>query len=423
MRSIAIIGAQWGDEGKGKITDYFAQTTDCVVRFQGGNNAGHTIIVGGVKTVLHLIPSGILHNNCLSIIGHGVVVDPEALQKELENLAGAGVAVTSAKLRISENASVITTYCKLLDIAREGASSKKIGTTGRGIGPTYEDKVARKGIKIRDLFDRDRLESKLQENLREKEMLFRHLYQVAYPSASEEAQRLWNLGKILQPYVGDTFNLLRNASLAGKKILYEGAQGVLLDIDYGTYPYVTSSNTSFGGPYTGAGVFAPGIEEVIGVVKAYVTRVGEGPFPTEIFDPIGDKIQTIGKEFGATTGRKRRCGWPDLPLLRYAASVAHLTALALTKLDVLSQVEELKVCYAYEYQGQQVDFAYPGMDWYQVRPLYRTLEPFSDTAQSLAQGIISPQLMAYIDLMETAVGVKVKILAYGADRQEIIFRS
>ncbi len=417
MKSMAIIGSQWGDEGKGKITDLLGEKADLVIRFQGGNNAGHTIIVDGKKTVLHLIPSGILHPSTVSVIGHGVVFDPEAFILEWEDLKNSGVNLTSQNLKISSNCSIITSYGKLLDGQREAKGPLKIGTTGKGIGPSYEEKAARNGIKAKDLLDRSLLQKKLEQSLIEKKVLFKHLYQVDYPSLDTEVERLFKLGQKIAPFICDTFSFIDQAVQEGKSLLYEGAQGVLLDIDYGSYPFVTSSNTSFGGIYTGAGLPGKQIEEVLGITKAYVTRVGEGPFPTELFTELGDFIQKKGGEFGATTGRKRRCGWLDLPLLKYTVKCSYLTSLALTKLDVLSGLEELKVCYAYEYEGQVLDCASPGMDLSKVTPLFKKMKPFSDDFKGPH---LSTELKEYIDCIEKHVGIPAGMLAYGPERSEIV---
>ncbi|MBT5095768.1 MAG: adenylosuccinate synthase, partial [Halobacteriovoraceae bacterium] len=386
--------------------------------YQGGNNAGHTIIVGEKKIVLHLIPSGILHQHCTSVVGHGVVFDPEAFQVELKDIQGSGVDVSPERLRISENCTVITFYNKLLDGQREAKGPIKIGTTGKGIGPAYEDKTTRKGIKLKDLLNKESLVEKLRDNLIEKEILFKHLYEVSYPSPEEEAERLFELGKLIKPYLCDTFSLIDHAIQKNKKILYEGAQGVLLDIDYGSYPYVTSSNTSAGGIYTGAGCPGSSVEEVLGITKAYVTRVGEGPFPTELFSELGEKIQQIGGEFGATTGRKRRCGWMDLPLLKYTVKASNITSIALTKLDVLCGLEDLKYCYAYNYEGREIDCAYPGIDLAKVEPLYRELKTFHDDFKT---DQLSAPLKEYIQTIEDFIGIPVGILAYGPERSEIQF--
>ena len=418
MQSVAIIGAQWGDEGKGKITDYLSQKCDLVVRYQGGHNAGHTIIVDGIKTVLHLIPSGILHPHCTSLIGHGVVFDPEDFKKEYDEV-GRTCSITPQNLKISYNCSVITPYNKLLDALRENQGPVKIGTTGKGIGPSYEDKVSRKGLKLRDLLDKEVLFLKLKENLIEKEVLFKHLYNAQYPSIEEVVESLYRAGQFVKPFLADTFGLIDQAIKDDKKILFEGAQGILLDIDYGSYPFVTSSNTSIGGIYTGAGLPGNHIGEVIGIAKAYTTRVGTGPFPTELLNGTGEKLQKLGDEFGATTGRKRRCGWIDLPLLKYTAKSSNLTSLALTKVDVLCAFDELQVCYAYEYEGQEIDCAYPGIELEKVTPLFKEMTPFQDNFEGSS---LSAELEAYIRTIENFVSIPVGILAFGPERKEIIFR-
>lgn len=419
MKTLAIIGAQWGDEGKGKITDLLSEKCDVVVRYQGGNNAGHTIIVDGKKIVLHLIPSGILHSHCVSVIGHGVVFEPEAFMTELNRVIESGIKVTGANLKISENATVITSYNKILDAARETKGPVKIGTTGKGIGPAYEDKIGRRAIKIKDLFDLDNLKLKLQRNLQEKEILFKHQYNVEYPTFEQEANRLHELARIIQPFVTDTFSFLDQAVIAKKKILFEGAQGILLDIDYGTYPYVTSSSTSLAGVYSGAGIPEYKIDEVLAITKAYTTRVGEGPFPTELFNEIGEEIQIKGREIGATTGRKRRCGWIDLPLLKYSVKASNLTSIALTKLDILSGLRELKMCVAYEYEGKRIECAYPGIDLYKAKPIYKDMKPFADDFKS---DQMSAELQSYIKEIESFLGIPVGIMAYGPERREIKFR-
>ena len=418
MQTLAIIGAQWGDEGKGKITDLLAEKCDMVVRYQGGHNAGHTIWVNGVKTVLHVIPSGVLHPHCLSVIGHGVVFEPENFLKELNNIKGV-VNVTPDTLKISSTATVITNYHKLLDAARESQGPEKIGTTGKGIGPAYEDKVSRRAIKVKDLLDKDTLVRRLSNGYAEKAILFKHLYQIEIPSIEEEVERLYKYGETIKDYVADTFSLIDNKLSQGKRVLFEGAQGILLDIDYGTYPYVTSSSTSASGIFTGAGCPGRKLEEVIGVAKAYTTRVGEGPFPTELFDEVGSYIQTTGKEIGATTGRKRRCGWLDIPLLRYSVKCSQLTSIALTKLDILSGMKELKICYAYEVNGKVVDCAYPGINLYNAKPLYKDFKPFSD---DFSGGKPSSELEAYMSFIQDALGIPVGIYAYGPDRNQIVFR-
>lgn len=418
MRSLAIIGAQWGDEGKGKITDLLSRQADLVVRFQGGNNAGHTIWVDGVKIVLHLVPSGILHPHCLSVVGHGVVLEPEAFLTEVEEVRR-HIPVTKKNLLVSENTAIITSWHKLIDAAREGQGAVKIGTTGKGIGPAYEDKIGRRGVRVRDLLDKDQLFNRLKNTADEKIFLLKNRYGITAPTIEQETERLWALGQQMAEFVGDAFGTLHEALVAGKKVLYEGAQGALLDVDYGTYPYVTSSSTTASGIHTGAGTLNNNIDEVLGICKAYTTRVGEGPFPTELFDQVGEYIQKTGNEIGATTGRKRRCGWLDLPLLRYAIQCSGLTSIALTKLDILSGMDVLRVCEAYEFAGKTFNTARPGMDLAKVKPVYRDLKPFKDDFKS---GKFSAELTAYVDLIEKELGIPVGIAAFGPDREQIVFR-
>ena len=417
MQTMAIIGAQWGDEGKGKITDLLAEKCDLVVRYQGGHNAGHTIWVNGQKTVLHVIPSGVLHPHCMSVIGHGVVLEPENFLKELNKIKNV-TKVSPENLKLSSTATVITSYHKLLDAAREAQGPEKIGTTGKGIGPAYEDKVSRRAVKVKDLLDKDILVRRLSNGYAEKAILFKHLYQIDIPSIDEEVERLYQYGLQLKDYVADTFSLIDQKLSQGKRVLYEGAQGILLDVDYGTYPFVTSSSTASAGIYTGAGIPGKKLEEVIGVAKAYTTRVGEGPFPTELLDELGAEIQTKGHEFGATTGRKRRCGWLDIPLLRYSVKCSHLTSIALTKLDILSDLRELKVCYAYEVNGKVVNCAYPGINLYNAKPLYKEFTPFQDNFT----GKPSKELEQYINFIQESLGIPVGIYAFGPDRSQINFR-
>lgn len=418
MKTLAIIGSQWGDEGKGKITDLLAAKCDLVVRYQGGNNAGHTIIVEGKKTVLHLIPSGILHPHCLSLVGHGVVFDPRAFKTELTKVRDAGAQVTPKNLRLSRGATVITSYHKLLDAVREAQGPVKIGTTGKGIGPAYEDKAGRRAIKLGDLTNKEVLVKKLTASLQEKASLFDKLYNVEYPSVEQEANELYELGQELAPFLDDTFALIDQALSAGKKVMYEGAQGVLLDVDWGSYPFVTSSSTAAGGIYTGAGCPGTTVQEVLGITKAYTTRVGEGPFPTELFDSMGADIQKKGGEFGATTGRPRRCGWLDLPLLKYSVKASNLTSLALTKLDVLANMGKLQICTAYEIDGKKYDMASPGLDLSKVKPILEEVSGFED---DFSTDKFSPALSSYIKKIEEHVGIPVGIVAFGPERHQIQF--
>ncbi|HEX5773595.1 MAG TPA: adenylosuccinate synthase, partial [Geomobilimonas sp.] len=336
MANVVVVGAQWGDEGKGKVVDIYTEFADDVVRYQGGNNAGHTLVVGEEKVVLHLIPSGVLHAGKRCIIGNGVVLDPEVFIREITNLKAAGRLQDDSCLLLSESLHVIMPYHKRIDIAREAQSGdKKIGTTGRGIGPTYEDKIGRRGIRLMDLINKDQFARKLKEQLPEKNFILEKMLGES-PLTFEEIFEQYNgYADILRRYVADTTLVLHRDVQGGRKILFEGAQGTMLDVDHGTYPFVTSSSTCAGGACTGTGVSPRDIHEIIGISKAYITRVGSGPFPTELLDATGEQLRATGHEFGATTGRPRRCGWFDVLVAKYAVRVNGLTGIALTKLDVL----------------------------------------------------------------------------------------
>ncbi|MFC4892265.1 adenylosuccinate synthase [Pseudofrancisella aestuarii] len=420
MTNIVIVGAQWGDEGKGKIADTLAEKADFIVRYQGGNNAGHTLVVNGKKTFLHLIPSGVLHPHTKCVIGHGVVVDPLALKEEINRIRNSGIKITKENLFVSESCSIITSYHKILDALRESNGKEKIGTTGKGIGPAYEDKVARKGLKFKHLFDKELLRTRLANSLQEKEILFKDLYKVNYPSLDEEVERLYELGQELKDFAADTFSLIDLATQKGKSIVYEGAQGVLLDVDYGTYPFVTSSNTSVAGVYSGATTAGKEIKHVIGIAKAYTTRVGEGPFPTELFNDTGDFLQKKGGEVGVTTGRTRRCGWLDLPLLKYSAKCSNLTSIALTKVDVLSGMDELKVCIGYKYEGKEIYCAYPGIDLYKVEPIYVDLDPFT-LDETVTKENAPNAFRKFVRIIENFIEIPVSAVAYGPSREQILF--
>ncbi len=418
MNSLAIIGAQWGDEGKGKITDLLSKKCHMVVRYQGGNNAGHTIVVDGKTTILHIIPSGIMHKNCLSIISHGVVFDPVSFKEELDTLLKNNVEISPANLKISENCPVITSYHKLLDKCREQSDNLSIGTTCKGIGPTYEDKVSRRGLRVSDLLNKDKLANRLKEILTEKQILFKNYYNVKYPSIEKEIDSLYKYGQEIKPFTCNTMELIQEAFENNKKILYEGAQGILLDIDYGTYPFVTSSNTSIAGIYTGV-IPCGKLDHSLAITKAYTTRVGEGEFPTELTGEMANYLQTKGHEFGATTGRTRRCGWMDIPLLKYAIKISNINSIALTKVDILSGIEKLKICYAYKYQGRVIDCIYPGIDLSKVEPLYKDIKPFKD---NFLNDSFSNELRSYIETIETMSNTPVGILAYGAERDKVLMR-
>ena len=353
MANVAIIGAQWGDEGKGKVVDLFTDDADIVVRFQGGNNAGHTLVVDGKTTVLHLIPSGALHPNKLCVIGNGVVVDAEVLLEEITGLKQNGCLLDDSLLRISEEAHLIMPYHKAIDLARERLRGKgKIGTTGRGIGPAYEDKVARVGIRFIDLLEEETFQAKLRHNIEEKNIYFKAILNEKALDFHQIHNRYGTYRERLRSYVTNTGLLLDRAMRAGKRVLFEGAQGTLLDVDHGTYPYVTSSSTVTGGALSGAGVGPQHIHQVIGISKAYTTRVGSGPFPTELFGAEGETLKREGVEFGATTGRPRRCGWFDAVGVRHAVRVNGITGIALTKLDVLTGFKKIPICNAYRCDGE-----------------------------------------------------------------------
>ncbi|HAW07589.1 MAG TPA: adenylosuccinate synthase, partial [Bacteroidetes bacterium] len=351
MPVTVILGTQWGDEGKGKIVDLLSDKYDIVARYQGGANAGHTVVINGKKFILHLIPSGILHPNTVCIIGNGTVIDPDALISEINTLEQEGIKVRD-RLLISHKAHLIMPYHKLLDTISESTLSQKaIGTTGRGIGPAYIDKFTRVGIRIVDLLNLDTFTEKLRFNINEKNNLLRKLYQTNELNIDEIIHKYLEFDKIIDPYIKDTTTYLNQAIADGKSILAEGAQGAMLDVDHGTYPFVTSSNPTVGGACTGLGIPPTSINRIIGVVKAYSTRVGNGPFPTEQFDENGEQLRKIGDEFGSTTGRPRRCGWLDLFALKYSAMINGFKEIALTKIDVLENFETIKVCTGYNYQG------------------------------------------------------------------------
>jgi adenylosuccinate synthase len=374
VANVVIVGTQWGDEGKGKIVDLLAEYAKVVVRFQGGNNAGHTMVVGDEQLITHLIPSGILQKR-LCLIGNGVVVDPEVLLNEIDNLADRGVNVGSDNLKISDRAHLIMPYHKAVDHAREKfKGDKKIGTTGRGIGPAYEDKSTRRGIRFVDLLDPEEFREKVNTIVDEKNFYLKKYLSADTLDSSDIIKQYETYAERLAPYVANISIIIDNAIKKGQQILFEGAQGTHLDIDHGTYPFVTSSNTLAGNACCGAGIGPGAITDVIGVVKAYTTRVGAGPFPAELFDEIGDRIQEKGAEFGATTGRRRRCGWLDTVILKNSVRLNGLTGLTITKLDVLGGLDSLKICTGYEYKGEILnDFPASLKLLGECKPVYETL--------------------------------------------------
>jgi adenylosuccinate synthase len=426
MPNVVVVGAQWGDEGKGKIVDLLTEHAQVVVRFQGGNNAGHTLVVGGQKTVLHLIPSGVLHPGKTCVIGNGTVIDPTVLMKEIDGLRARGFLQDASQLMISEHAHVICAWHKHLDTLREKArGGSAIGTTGRGIGPAYEDKVARRGIRVRDLLDGDRLRKRVKERLPD---VLEELSRLARAAKADEplldveaiVQELLVLGSRLKEFVGDASLFLAEQVRKGTRILFEGAQGTLLDVDHGTYPFVTSSNTVAGNAAVGSGLGPTVIDRVLGITKAYTTRVGGGPFPTELTDATGERLRKVGDEFGATTGRPRRCGWLDTVVLRYAARVNGLWGLALTKMDVLSGLETLKVCTAYELDGKRLtELPCDLEDFMRVQPIYEELPGWE---QKLAGARTFDDLPAsaqrYVRRIEELVSVPVTCVSVGAERGE-----
>jgi adenylosuccinate synthase len=428
MPNVVVVGAQWGDEGKGKVVDLLTGHAQVVVRFQGGNNAGHTLVVGGQKTVLHLIPSGILHPGKACVIGNGVVVDPAVLVGEIDALKARGFLKDDAQLVISDNAHVILPWHKLLDTHREKSrGGSAIGTTGRGIGPAYEAKVARGGIRIRDLLRPERLLKQMEERLPSVMDELRALCQAAgEPVPAVDVRQVHEqcvaLGERIRPYVGDVSLYLSAQVQRGARILFEGAQGTLLDVDHGTYPFVTSSNCVAGFAAVGSGLGPTTIDKVMGISKAYTTRVGGGPFPTELTDELGDRLRKVGDEYGATTGRPRRCGWLDGVVLRYAARVNGLWGLALTKLDVLSGLKTLQICTAYELDGKRVT-ELPGdyEDLARVKPVYETLPGWDEKLEGVrAFDELPEHAKRYVRRVEEISGVPVICISVGADRGETV---
>lgn len=423
MSNVVVVGTQWGDEGKGKIVDLLASRADLVVRFQGGNNAGHTLVVGGKQTICHLIPSGILHKDKKCMIGNGVVVDPEVLLQEMDTLAGQGISITPARLFLSEKAHLIMPYHKAMDIAREAAMGKsKIGTTGRGIGPCYEDKAGRRGIRVIDLLDANALEMKIRDALEEKNFMLTRFFQANGLEFQPIFDAYTNMAQRLKPFIADVSIKVDEATRDGKKILFEGAQGTQLDIDHGTYPFVTSSNPIAGSVCAGVGVGPEKLHHILGIVKAYTTRVGSGPFPTELIDETGDYIQKKGAEFGATTGRKRRCGWIDLVMLKDAIRYNGLSSLSITKLDVLSGLDTIMVCVAYEFEGERIYYMPPSLDRLaKCKPVYEEMPGWKEDisgARNMKQ--LPDAARAYLKYIEEKTGVSMSIVSVGPNREETV---
>lgn len=426
MANVVVVGMQWGDEGKGKVIDVITPSVDVVVRYQGGANAGHTVVIGDQRTILHLIPSGILHERCLCIIGNGVVVDPEVLIDEVEGLRQQGYLQDASRLALSEHAHLVLPYHRAIDQLREeAAGGARIGTTGRGIGPAYEDKVSRIGIRAGDLLDLGRFRRRLEIVLPIKNQLIELLggrpidADVLMRQATEWSGRL-------SRHIVDAEELLHARMAEGRRILFEGAQGAALDIDHGTYPFVTSSNTVAGGACCGAGVGPTAIDEVVGIAKAYTTRVGNGPFPTELSDAVGETLQNRGKEFGATTGRRRRCGWFDAVVVRHAARVNGTTMLVLTKLDVLSGIDPLRICTAYEFRGNHIGSFPPSSECFEeVRPVYEEMPGWdADISRARRFDDLPEAARNYARRVSELAGCELALISVGPERKaHVMIRS
>ncbi|TFB70881.1 MULTISPECIES: adenylosuccinate synthase [Cryobacterium] len=423
MPAIVLIGAQWGDEGKGKATDLLGSRVDYVVKFNGGNNAGHTVVVGDEKYALHLLPSGILSPGVTPVIANGVVVDVEVLFEELDALSGRGVDVS--RLKVSLNAHVITAYHRTLDKVTERFLGKRqIGTTGRGIGPAYADKINRVGIRVQDLFDENILRQKVEGALDQKNHMLVKVYNRRAIEAEEIVTELLSYAERLRPMVADTALLLHQALNAGKTVLFEGGQATMLDVDHGTYPFVTSSNATSGGAVTGSGIAPNRIDRVIAVVKAYTTRVGSGPFPTELFDESGEYLRANGFEFGTTTGRPRRCGWYDAPIARYTARINGVTDFVLTKLDVLTGLTEIPVCVAYSVDGVRVEeVPVSQSDFHHAIPIYENFPGWTEDITGVRTFEELPQAAQdYVLAVESMSGSRVSAIGVGPDREAIVVR-
>lgn len=419
-----VIGAQWGDEGKGKLIDFLSKDADITVRYQGGNNAGHTIVVDGKTYIFHLIPSSILHKGKVCVIGNGVVVDPKALIQELDGLEAQGIKVTPKQLKISGYCHVVMPYHRVLDSLRESKRKNKIGTTGRGIGPCYADKVTRCGIRAIDLLNKDILKAKLEDNLREKNETYRKVFGYHEYSLEEIFKEYVAYGEKIAPFIDDTAIYLNKMIDRGKSVLFEGAQGTFLDIDFGTYPFVTSSSSIVGGACSGTGVPPTKIDKAVAAVKAYTTRVGEGPFPTEFGDEMLNKIRSKGKEFGATTGRPRRCGWFDSVLVRYSIMLNGIDELAIMKLDVLDGLDVIKICVGYEYKGQTYkDFP---MDFDAVanaKPIYIEMKGWDQPTAGVRRYDALPlRAQRYIERLEKLLKVRIRYVSTGSNRADTIIR-
>jgi adenylosuccinate synthase len=416
-----LVGCQWGDEGKGKIVDILSENYEIVARYQGGANAGHTVQISDKQFILHLIPSGILRENVTCVIGNGVVIDPKALLEEIQLLENNGIKI-SGRLFISHNAHLIMPYHKLLDTINESGVNK-IGTTGRGIGPCYIDKYARKGIKIVDLLNKSVLEKKIRENINEKNNLLKKIYEKEELDVEEIIKEYTEFDKIIDQYIKDVPAYLNNSIAEGKSILLEGAQGALLDVDHGTYPFVTSSNPTAGGACTGTGIPPNRINDVIGIVKAYTTRVGNGPFPTELIDNEGETLRKLGAEYGATTGRPRRCGWFDAFLVKYSCMINGIDSVSITKLDILGNFDIIKVCTGYELDGKKLkSFPTDISQLEKINPVYENLKGWkSDISNIRNYNALPEETKDYLDFISSECQFNIKIISVGPKRSQTIF--
>jgi len=424
MPNRVIVGMQWGDEGKGKVVDILSEKSDIIARHQGGANAGHTVVIDSKKFILHLIPTGILHPKKICVIGNGVVFDPELFFQELEELRRKGINIDK-RILLSKNAHVVMPYHKAIEkIEEERRGKGKIDTTLKGIGPAYLDKIGRRGVRLIDLFDHKLFQTKVEENFEHNKGCLKYLSPDEFRALYNKSLGFLKYKTKIAPFITDSTSLLNKAVKQKKKILFEGAQGTLLDIDFGTYPYVTSSNTSAGGACTGLGVPPTSIDEVIGVSKAYTTRVGNGPFPTELKDKTGSYLQEIGNEFGATTGRPRRCGWLDLLILRYAVMINGITKIALTKLDVLDQLETIKVCVGYKYKGKTLkEFSTELEVLEKCKPIYKNLPGWKQNTNGIKDYKKLPQKTKdYLKFIQYQTGAKIFLISTGCKREETIWR-
>jgi adenylosuccinate synthase len=421
-RTAIVVGAQWGDEGKGKIVDVLSEKFSVVARYAGGHNAGHTVIINGQRFVLQLVPCGVLRQGCSSVIGNGVVLDPIAFLKEVSGLRAAGVSV-DGNLFVSNRAHVILPYHRMIELASENAPGRvKIGTTSRGIGPSYEDKAGRRGLRVIDLLDLELLKKHIENACHEKNMIAHALFNSEPLDPDKMYREYAEVGGKIAPFVADTAALLNRALHEGHSIMFEGAQGTMLDIDHGTYPFVTSSSATSGGAVIGTGIAPTAIDSVIGVTKAYCTRVGEGPFPTELDDAVGDKIRARGNEFGAVTGRPRRCGWIDLPLLRYSGMINGTSWLVVTKLDVLDELAEIPVCVSYKIKGKQSEeIPAAASDWEDIECVYKSLPGWQTATQGIREFSKLPRAAReYLAFIEKEAGARIGMVSTGPGRDETI---